>query len=96
MRRRLDICLSLVHEPPVLLLDEATSSLDPISRQNLWNEFARLRDGGTCILFASQDIEETERLADWVGVLVNGTLRDILPPSDVRELWDVSNGDFTR
>src|ERR1043166_2171519 len=67
MRRRLDICLSLIHSPSVLLLDEATSSLDPVSRQDLWDEFARLRDNGTCILFASQDIEETERLADWVG-----------------------------
>ena len=96
MRRRLDICLSLVHEPPVLLLDEATSSLDPMSRQDLWDEFARLRDNGTCILFASQDIEETERLADWVGVLANGTLREILPPSSVRELWDADHGDFAR
>jgi ABC-2 type transport system ATP-binding protein len=96
MRRRLDICLSLVHNPPVLLLDEATSSLDPLSRQDLWDEFARLRDDGTCILFASQDIEETERLANWVGVLANGTLREVLPPSDVRELWDAERGDFAR
>lgn len=96
MRRRLDISLSLVHNPPVLLLDEATSSLDPGSRQNLWDEFARLRDNGTCILFASQDIEETERLADWVGVLANGTLKDVLPPSGVRELWDTGDGDVSR
>ncbi|MGB7685091.1 MAG: ABC transporter ATP-binding protein [Solirubrobacterales bacterium] len=96
MRRRLDICLSLVHEPPVLLLDEATSSLDPVSRQRIWDELARLRDNGTCILFASQDIEETERLADWVGVLEHGTLRDVLPPSGVREMWDAENGDFAR
>lgn len=88
MKRRLDISLSLVHEPPVLLLDEATSSLDPISREDLWSEFARLRDAGTCILFASQDIEETERLADWVGVLADGTLQDVLTPSGVRALWE--------
>lgn len=96
MRRRLDISLSLVHQPPVLLLDEATSSLDPRSRQDLWDEFARLRDNGTCILFASQDIEETERLADWVGVLVNGTLKNVLPPSSVRELWDTDDGNLAR
>jgi ABC-2 type transport system ATP-binding protein len=96
MRRRLDIGLSLVHEPPVLLLDEATSSLDPVSRQDLWDEFARLRDSGTCILFASQDIEETERLANWVGVLANGALQDVLPPSRVRELWQVDEGKLAR
>jgi ABC-type multidrug transport system ATPase subunit len=86
MRRRLDICLSLVHNPPVLLLDEATSSLDPVSRRELWNEFARLRDNGTCILLATQDTEETERLADWVGVLANGELQQVLPPSSVRAM----------
>lgn len=96
MRRRLDISLSLVHEPPVLLLDEATSSLDPTSRQDLWSEFARLRDNGTCILFASQDIEETECLADWVGVLVNGALKHVLPPSRVRDLWNTDDGDLAR
>jgi ABC-type multidrug transport system ATPase subunit len=96
MRRRLDICLSLVHEPPVLLLDEATSSLDPASRHDLWAEFGRLRDNGACILFASQDIEETERLADWVGVLENGTLREVIPPSSVRELWNPDDGDLAR
>lgn len=91
MRRRLDICLSLVHQPPVLLLDEATNSLDPVSRQELWDEFGRLRDAGTCILFASQDIEETEYLADWVAVLENGTLRDVIPPSRVREHWQADD-----
>jgi len=96
MRRRLDICLSLVHEPPVLLLDEATSSLDPASRHDLWDEFGRLRDNGACILFASQDIEEAERLADWVGVLENGTLREVIPPSSVRELWNPGDGDLAR
>lgn len=96
MRRRLDIVLSLVHNPPVLLLDEATSSLDPVSRHDLWDEFARLRDSGTCILFASQDIEETERLADWVAVLANGRLQDVLSPSGVRELWQKDDGDLAR
>jgi ABC-2 type transport system ATP-binding protein len=96
MKRRLDISLSLVHEPPVLLLDEATSSLDPASRKDLWGEFGRLRDTGTCILFASQDIEETEHLADWVGVLTDGTLQDVLSPSGVRALWDTDHGDFAR
>src|SRR5262249_49724444 len=63
MCRKLDIGLALIPEPPVLLLDEPTDSLDPLSRLDFWAELSRLRDSGTCILFASQDGEEIERLA---------------------------------
>jgi ABC-type multidrug transport system ATPase subunit len=88
MRRRLDLGLALIHQPPVLLLDEPTNSLDPFSRREFWGELARLRDRGTCILFASQDIEEAEQLADRVAILADGALwRDDLPAALVREEW---------
>lgn len=87
-RRRLDLGLALLHRPPVLLLDEPTSSLDPFSRRELWEELGRLRDAGTCILFASQSLEETEHLADRVTVLLGGVLwRDGLSVAELREAW---------
>lgn len=87
-RRRLDLGLALLHRPPVLLLDEPTGSLDPFSRREFWRELARLRDEGTSILFASQSIDEAERLADRVAVLVDGAVwRDDIPAAAVREAW---------
>ena len=46
MRRRLDLALSLVHEPSVLFLDEPTTGLDPTSRTALWEEVRRLNAEG--------------------------------------------------
>ncbi|MDX6609422.1 MAG: type transport system ATP-binding protein [Solirubrobacterales bacterium] len=87
-RRRLDLGLALLHRPPVLLLDEPTSSLDPFSRREFWRELARLRDEGTCILFASQNIDEAEQLADRVAVLVDGAVwRSDIPVAAVRDVW---------
>ncbi|HEX6667006.1 MAG TPA: ABC transporter ATP-binding protein [Solirubrobacterales bacterium] len=87
-RRRLDLGLALLPRPPVLLLDEPTSSLDPFSRHEFWGELGRLRDAGTCILFASQSLEETEQLADRVTVLLGGVIwRDNASMAEVREAW---------
>ncbi len=87
-RRRLDLGLALLHRPPVLLLDEPTGSLDPFSRREFWRELGRLRDEGTCILFASQSLEEVEQLADRVVVLVDGAVwRDDIPAAAVRDVW---------
>ena len=37
MRRKLDLALSLIAEPPILFLDEPTAALDPASRHALWD-----------------------------------------------------------
>ena len=87
MRRRLDLGLALVHRPPVLLLDEPTAGLDPISRDELWRELDRLRNQGTCVLLATQNMEEAECLTDRVVVLVDGALwLDDTPAVAIREM----------
>lgn len=87
MRRRLDLGLALIHRPPVLLLDEPTSSLDPVSRNAFWAELSDLRDRGICVLLATQDMEEAERVADRVVVLEDGTVGlDDIPSVALREM----------
>ncbi|MFZ9231247.1 MAG: ABC transporter ATP-binding protein, partial [Ilumatobacteraceae bacterium] len=63
MRRRLDLALSLVHEPTVLFLDEPTTGLDPMSRLTLWEEVRRLNQAGTTVLLTTQYLEEADQLA---------------------------------
>jgi ABC-2 type transport system ATP-binding protein len=82
MRRRLDLALSLIHEPVVLFLDEPTTGLDPMSRISLWEEIRRLNHDGTTVLLTTQYLEEADQLADRIAIIDEGRIvRQGLPSS---------------
>jgi len=74
MRRRLDLALSLIHEPSVLFLDEPTTGLDPMSRISLWDEIRRLNDDGTTVLLTTQYLEEADQLAERIAIIDHGVI----------------------
>lgn len=75
MRRRLDLALSLVHEPAVLFLDEPTTGLDPMSRIALWEEVRRLnREHGMTVLLTTQYLEEADQLAGRIAIIDHGLI----------------------
>ena len=92
MRRRLDISMSLIGNPPVIFLDEPTTGLDPEGRLEVWHTVKELAGHGTTVLLTTQHLDEAERLADRIAILnegriiVNGTLaelKQLLPPTKV-------------
>lgn len=75
MRRRLDLALTLVHNPPILFLDEPTTGLDPINRKAIWKEIHRLnKEEGTTVFLTTQYLEEADELADYVSIINNGEI----------------------
>jgi ABC-2 type transport system ATP-binding protein len=92
MRRRLDIAMSLIGNPPVIFLDEPTTGLDPQGRLEVWNSVKDLAGQGTTVLLTTQYLDEAEQLADRIAILhqgriiANGTLAELqqlLPPAKV-------------
>ncbi len=92
MRRRLDIAMSLIGDPPVIFLDEPTTGLDPEARLEVWDTVKGLAARGTTVLLTTQYLDEAEQLADRIAILhegriiVNGTLaelKQLLPPAQV-------------
>jgi ABC-type multidrug transport system ATPase subunit len=73
-RQRLNLAISLLGSPKVLLLDEPTAALDPEQRARLWARVNALRESGGAIVFATQNLEEVERMADRVAALREGRL----------------------
>ncbi|MDQ1396062.1 MAG: type transport system ATP-binding protein [Acidimicrobiaceae bacterium] len=75
MRRRLDLALSLIHEPEVLFLDEPTTGLDPMSRVNLWEEVRSLNaEHGTTVFLTTQYLEEADQLAGRIAIIDHGRI----------------------
>ncbi|WP_156760138.1 ABC transporter ATP-binding protein [Microbacterium karelineae] len=92
MRRRLDIAMSLIGDPPVIFLDEPTTGLDPHARQEVWGVVEELSSGGTTVLLTTQYLDEAERLADRIAILGDGKiiaegtlgeLKRLFPPAKV-------------
>jgi ABC-2 type transport system ATP-binding protein len=92
MRRRLDIAMSLIGDPPVLFLDEPTTGLDPQSRIETWRTIRELAGKGTTVLLTTQYLDEAEQLADRIAILhagriiAEGTLaelKQLLPPARI-------------
>lgn len=83
MRRRLDIAMSLIGDPPVVFLDEPTAGLDPERRLEVWSAAQKLAASGTTVLLTTQHLDEAEELADRIAILhqgriiVNDTLEEL-------------------
>ena len=76
MKRRLDLALALVNRPRILFLDEPTTGLDPKTRNDLWEEVARLaKEEGVTVFLTTQYLEEADQLADRVGIIDRGRAR---------------------
>ncbi len=84
MRRKLEIVRSLIHTPRVLFLDEPTSGLDPLSRRNVWEYLAGVRQQlGTAIFLTTHYLEEAEQ-ADNICIINKGKVVSRGTPAQIK------------
>jgi ABC-2 type transport system ATP-binding protein len=72
MRRRLDLAVSLIAQPPLIFLDEPTTGLDPRTRTQMWGTIRRLVASGSTVLLTTQYLDEADQLADRIAVIDQG------------------------
>jgi ABC-2 type transport system ATP-binding protein len=74
MRQRTKIAAALVIDPQVLVLDEPLNGADPVQRLHLIELFKRLGADGRTVIVSSHVLNEVERMAERVIVLMHGRL----------------------
>lgn len=73
MKRRLNICLALIHNPEILILDEPEAGLDPQSRI-LVRDFIKQFGKDKTVILTTHNMDEADRLADRVAIIDYGKL----------------------
>ncbi|HJZ07645.1 MAG TPA: ABC transporter ATP-binding protein, partial [Trebonia sp.] len=83
-QQRVALARALAIEPQVLLLDEPLSALDAKVRAQLRDEIRRIQlEVGITTLFVTHDQEEALAIADRVGVMREGHIEQLAPPTEV-------------
>ncbi len=83
-QQRVALARALAIEPQVLLLDEPLSALDAKVRAQLRDEIRRVQlEVGITTLFVTHDQEEALAIADRVGVMKEGRIEQLGPPTEI-------------
>lgn len=89
-KQRVALARALVMKPPLLILDEPFSALDPVSKMDFYEMIRDIRAQFRCaIVFVTHDFDEAIRLADKIGILIDGRFKGIVKSCDLfRHDWD--------
>ncbi|MFQ5870574.1 MAG: ABC transporter ATP-binding protein [Candidatus Geothermarchaeales archaeon] len=84
LKRRVNLALALVHNPPVIFLDEPTTGLDPRSRHTLWRIIRQLKGEGKTIFLTTHYMDEAETLCDRIAIIDAGKIVALGSPEDLK------------
>ena len=85
MRQKLGIAIAIMKDAEVILLDEPTSGLDPKSGAEFLQLLNELRAENKAIWMTTHDIFRAKEIADRVGIMVAGTLVQLLTREELQQ-----------
>jgi len=74
MRKRVEIAKVLIQRPKIAIVDEPTAQIDVVGKHKIWRMLQELRDCGTTIILATNELYEADMLSDRVGIMHRGKL----------------------
>jgi ABC-2 type transport system ATP-binding protein len=90
-RKKLEIAKVMIQRPKLAIFDEPTAQVDVITKHALWDVVKEMRDSGSTVIVATNDMFEAEKICERIAILYKGKLRAL---GTVRELKDqIPGGD---
>jgi ABC-2 type transport system ATP-binding protein len=71
-QQKVQLGVTILHEPSLMILDEPTEALDPVNRSLLMNIIHEQRDKGATVILVTHRMEEVEQLCDRIVILKDG------------------------
>jgi osmoprotectant transport system ATP-binding protein len=85
-QQRVGVARALAAGPDVMLMDEPFGALDPITRENLQDEFLDIQEEiETTIIFVTHDINEALKMGDRIAMMNEGELVQYDTPTALLE-----------
>ncbi len=90
--KRLEVAKLFVHRPSVAVFDEPTAMVDLEGKRVIWDKIREMREAGSTVLVATNEVREAEYLADRITIMKSG--KDLVT-ENLRVLKDsISGGDL--
>ena len=84
--QRVGVARALMLDPPCLLMDEPFGALDPITRNQLQDDFLKLKTKlKRTVVFVTHDVSEAFKLADRIAIMNQGRLVQCDAPEKIRQ-----------
>lgn len=74
MRKRVEMAKVLIQKPKIAIVDEPTTQIDVVGKHRIWNMLLELREEGSTIILATNELYEADQLSDRVAIMHKGKL----------------------
>lgn len=85
MRKRIEIAKILIQRPKIAFIDEPTAQIDVIGKHKIWNMIRELRESGSTIILATNELYEADMLSNRVGIMHKGKLLVCNTPKTLKD-----------
>ena len=85
MRKRVEMSKVLIQRPKIAMVDEPTAQIDIVGKHKIWKMLREMRDEGSTIILATNELYEADILSDRVGIMHKGKLLVCETPKKLKD-----------
>jgi len=85
MKKRVEVAKVFIQRPKIAIVDEPTAQIDVAGKYQIWDKIRSLRDDGSTIILATNELSEADRLSDRVAIMYRGRLRVCDTPRNLKD-----------